>query len=226
MGVTRIANLYFSMPNRFPALLGPDSIRPQKEIQHTRPSVGPCIHAQCTRELPITLIQAPPSVRLSWGPRIRSSTPFLDGRQSGISRFTSGLPFSFLCPVWTTDWEQESCGVATCPSQVKSCTVNARNGQVTYFSNAAGIDAGVATDSPVQLPYPREAVQPNKFNGDGHLDLDSSLSNSSSFERSRTLQFAWGGLQRDEHGALHSTCGVGVCAGASVSREAERVARY
>jgi hypothetical protein len=112
-------------------------------------------------------------------------------QSSGIFRLTSGLPFSFFEPGWTTDWQIEGYGVVTDPSPVKVSRNIAKDGQVTYFANATGINGGLASGSPVRIPYPGEAGERNKFNGDGYVDLDSSISKVWSLQRYGTLKFAW-----------------------------------
>jgi hypothetical protein len=91
---------------------------------------------------------------------------------AGLGRWTSGLPFSFFEPGWSTDWQLEGYGV-------KTGTVNLRkhliNGLPQILDNPAAVGAGVANGSPIRLPYPGEAGQRNNFRGDGYFDIDSSL---------------------------------------------------
>jgi hypothetical protein len=108
---------------------------------------------------------------------------------SGILRSTSGLPFSFTEPGWTTDWQIESYGVVT--SKVKMRRHFDANGNPQFFDNATAINSGVNTGSPIRLPYPGEAGQRNNFNGDGYFSLDDGLRKSWSLGEVGKLNFAW-----------------------------------
>jgi hypothetical protein len=135
-------------------------------------------------------------------------------QSSGIFRLTSGLPFSFFEPGWTTDWQIESYGVVTDKSQVKPHRNISKVGQVTYFANATEINNNLATGSPVRLPYPGEAGERNNFNGDGYIDLDSNISKIWSLRRYGTIKFAW-----EVYNVTNTTrfdpLGIGVSLGAS-----------
>jgi hypothetical protein len=108
---------------------------------------------------------------------------------SGISRTTSGLPFSLFEPGWTTDWQIE--GFATQTAPVKMRRYFDSNGDPQFFDNPAAINSGVYTGSPVRLPYPGEAGERNYYRGDGYFDIDSGLSKSWKFAERGTLKFAW-----------------------------------
>jgi hypothetical protein len=115
---------------------------------------------------------------------------FVGGWQwSGIARSTSGLPFSFFEPGWTTDWQQESYGVVT--SKIKMRRHFDQNGEPQFFDDPNAINAGVSTGSPVRLPYPGEAGERNNFTGDGYFDLDSGLAKSWKLADYGALKFAW-----------------------------------
>lgn len=96
---------------------------------------------------------------------------------SGLSRWTSGLPFSVLEPGYTTDWQQTGFAVVTDRSQVKTAR-HLVNGvpQVFAGNEASTMNAGIYSGTPIRLPYPGEAGQRNAFRGDGYFDIDSSLS--------------------------------------------------
>ena len=111
-------------------------------------------------------------------------------QSSGIFRMTSGLPFSFFEPGWTTDWQIESYGVVTDPS-VHAKKFRDPTGNVEYFKNAAAINSGVYNGTPVRLPYPGEAGQRNQFRGDGYLNLDSGLAKAWGLGKAGTLKFTW-----------------------------------
>jgi hypothetical protein len=122
---------------------------------------------------------------------------FLGGWQlSGINRTTSGLPFSLFEPGWTTDWQIEAYGVKTAP--IKMDRHFDANGNPQFFANpggqgypAGGINDGIATGSPVRLPYPGEAGERNAFRGDGYFDIDTGLDKSWQFREYGALKFAW-----------------------------------
>ena len=108
---------------------------------------------------------------------------------SGILRTTSGLPYSLFEPGWTTDWQIESYGVVTGKVQKKRHFDSSGNPQ--FFGNAAAINSGINTGTPVRLPYPGEAGQRNNFNGDGYFALDDGLTKSWKLGDLGSLKFAW-----------------------------------
>ena len=114
-------------------------------------------------------------------------------QSSGIFRLTSGLPFSFSEPGWTTDWQIESDAVVTDKSQVTPHRNISSSGNVSFFTQAQAnnIANGLFTGSPIRLPYPGEAGERNFFRGDGYLNLDSSLSKAWNLEKYGALKFAW-----------------------------------
>jgi hypothetical protein len=115
---------------------------------------------------------------------------FVGGWQlSGINRTTSGLPFSLFEPGWTTDWQIESYGVVTAPVKMRRHFDS--NGNPQFFDNPDAINNGVATGSPVRLPYPGEAGERNNFRGDGFFDIDTGLDKSWKIRESSALKFAW-----------------------------------
>ncbi|HVT96010.1 MAG TPA: TonB-dependent receptor [Acidobacteriaceae bacterium] len=115
---------------------------------------------------------------------------FLGGWQlSGLSRTTSGLPFSLFEPGWTTDWQQSSFGVVTGP--VKMHKHFDQNGDPQYFDNVSAINSGVNTGGPIRLPYPGEAGERNYFRGDGYFDIDGGLSKTWGLGEYGSLKFDW-----------------------------------
>jgi hypothetical protein len=110
-------------------------------------------------------------------------------QMSGIVRATSGLPFTLSEPGYTTNWTYGSGGVVTAP--LKTNKRYDQNGDPQYFANPTAINNGVATGTPVRLPYPGEAGQRNNFRGDGYFDLDSGLSKSWRISELGALKFAW-----------------------------------
>jgi len=108
---------------------------------------------------------------------------------SGITRWSSGLPFSFFEPGWTTNWEIESFGVVTQKLKMRRHLDSSGNPQ--FFDNPDSINSGIATGSPVRLPYPGEAGQRNNFRGDGYFNVDSGLSKTWKIGDFGGLKFAW-----------------------------------
>jgi hypothetical protein len=115
---------------------------------------------------------------------------FIGGWQwSGIHRWSTGLPFSFYEPGWTTDWQIESYGVETQPIPTKKHYD--QNGNPQYFANPNAINAGVSSGSPERLPYPGEAGQRNNFRGDGIFEIDSGLAKTWKVREHGAVKFAW-----------------------------------
>ena len=111
-------------------------------------------------------------------------------QSSGIFRATSGLPFSLGEPGYTTNWEIGAYGVVTDPT-LRTHKHFDSAGNPLYFDNANAINNGLATGSPVRLPYPGEAGERNNFRGDGYLGLDSGLSKAWALQEYGSLKFAW-----------------------------------
>jgi hypothetical protein len=107
---------------------------------------------------------------------------------AGLSRWTSGLPYSFTEPGWATDWQLEGYGVKTAPFKTRKHLVN---GLPQIFDDPAAIANGFTFGNPVRAPYPGEAGQRNGFRGDGYFDIDSSLSKTWSLAERAKLKFAW-----------------------------------
>ena len=114
---------------------------------------------------------------------------FIGGWQlSGILRNSSGLPFSFTEPGYTTNWTYGAYGTITGSVKPHKQYVD---GDVQYFSNASAINNGVVNGNPVRLPYPGEAGERNNLRGDGYFNLDSGLSKSWKLREYGGLKFAW-----------------------------------
>jgi len=106
---------------------------------------------------------------------------------AGLGRWTSGLPFSLIEPGWTTNWELQAWAVPTTKVKVHKHILN---GAPQVFDDPNGINTGIATGSPVRLPYPGEAGPRNDFRGDGVFDVDSSLSKTWGLADKAKLKFA------------------------------------
>ncbi len=111
---------------------------------------------------------------------------------SGINRWASALPFGLFEPGWTTNWQIESYGVVTDKAAMSKLThKNYAGGAPQVFTDPNGINNGVATGSPVRLPYPGEAGERNNFRADGIFGIDSGLSKSWHFGEYGSLKFDW-----------------------------------
>ncbi|MGA8530667.1 MAG: TonB-dependent receptor [Acidobacteriaceae bacterium] len=115
---------------------------------------------------------------------------FVGGWQlTGLSRTTSGLPFSLFEPGWTTDWQQEGFGIVT--GNLKTHRHFDSSGNPLYFDNPSAINSGVLTGSPIRLPYPGETGERNFFRGDGYFDIDAGLNKTWKIREYGALKFDW-----------------------------------
>jgi hypothetical protein len=112
-----------------------------------------------------------------------------DWQWSGLSRWSSGLPFSVFEPGYTTDWQLGGAAVATAPVKIQRHLVDGVP-QVFAGDSATTINNGVTSGTPLRLPYPGEAGQRNAFRGDGYFDIDSSLAKTWNLHEELKLKFA------------------------------------
>jgi hypothetical protein len=114
---------------------------------------------------------------------------------SGVERWSSGLPFSFFEPGWSTNWQIESFGVQTGPVKVKKFYDPKNGGYPQYFPNWQkindGVNCGGCGGGNVRLPYPGEAGMRNNFRGDGYWDIDSGVAKSWKLHEQTALKFEW-----------------------------------
>ncbi|HEY3835405.1 MAG TPA: hypothetical protein VGL72_02485, partial [Bryobacteraceae bacterium] len=108
---------------------------------------------------------------------------------SGISRWSTALPFSLYEPGWTTDWQIESNGVQTAPIKMRRHFDASGNPQ--FFDNPNLVNSGTSTGTPERLPYPGEAGERNNFRGDGYFDIDSGLTKSWKMGEIGSMKFGW-----------------------------------
>lgn len=107
---------------------------------------------------------------------------------SGLTRLTSGLPFSLIAPGWSTNWQIQGYGINT--ALVKAHT-HVANGIPMALDDPSAINTGIVTGgSPIRLPYPGEAGQRNIFRGDRYFDIDSGVAKSWEPREHQTLKFA------------------------------------
>ena len=122
----------------------------------------------------------------------RAVDAFIGGWQlSGIFRYASGLPFSFIEPGYTTNWTWSGYGVVTDPSQVKVHKHLDSSGNPIYFDNPDVISGGAYNGTPIRVPYPGEAGERNNFRGDGYINLDTGLAKSWKISNYGALKFTW-----------------------------------
>ncbi len=108
---------------------------------------------------------------------------------SGITRISSGLPFSILPPLsYATDYQQNTFAVQTGNIKIRKHYVA---GLPQVFDNPDALNNGIATGYPLRFPYPGEGGSRNVFRGDGYLEQDLSLSKVWHTYRDSTLRFAW-----------------------------------
>ncbi len=109
---------------------------------------------------------------------------------SGITRFSSGLPFSIAPPLsYSTNYQFAGLAVQTGPIKIRKHLVSGGLPQV--FDNPNALNNGIGTGFPLRYPYPGEAGNRNNFRGDGYFEQDSSLAKIWKVYRDQTLRFAW-----------------------------------
>jgi carboxypeptidase family protein len=120
----------------------------------------------------------------------RAVDALLGGWQfSGLTRWTSGLPFAFGAPGWATNWNLEGNTVATGPIKFKK-SFSGGIPSVFDMDTSNRVSNGVIGGSPLRLEYPGENGERNGFRGDGYFDVDSSLSKTWKLPERATLKFA------------------------------------
>ena len=109
---------------------------------------------------------------------------------SGITRWSSGLPFSILPPLsYATDYQQNTPAVVTGPIKIHKHLVEGGLPQV--FADPNSLNNGIATGHPLRYPYPGEGGSRNAFRGDGYFEQDASLAKVWNTFHNQTLRFAW-----------------------------------
>ena len=108
---------------------------------------------------------------------------------SGLTRWTSGLPFSLLAGNgWQTNVSTESALIRTGPVALHKHLVN---GAPEVFADPNTIIAGLSTGFPLRNPLPGEAGERNDFRGDGFFGIDSGLNKEWTLHEQHQLKFAW-----------------------------------
>ncbi len=112
-------------------------------------------------------------------------------RLAGLSRWSSGLPFSIGEGGYTTDCEIGSYSVKTSNLKFSTTALGARANS-NAFANASAVTASTTSGSPLlRLPYPGEAVSRNACRGDGCFDTDASLSKPFQITERQVVRFTW-----------------------------------
>jgi hypothetical protein len=108
---------------------------------------------------------------------------------SGLTRWTSGFPFSVQGISWPTDWVVRSYMVNTGAVQLgKHVTAS---GAPQVFADPAAIQSGIVTGSPMRDAFAGEAGQRNVFHGDGYFGVDAGLAKSWHIGEHQAVKFAW-----------------------------------
>ena len=109
---------------------------------------------------------------------------------SGITRLSSGLPFSVNPPyAYSTNYQNTSLAVQTAPIKIHR-HINAQ-GLPEVFADPDSLNNGIASGSPLRYPYPGENGQRNNFRGDGYFEQDGSLAKILKTREGQTLRFSW-----------------------------------
>jgi len=96
---------------------------------------------------------------------------------SGLTRWTSGLPFTLESPAYPTNYNNPGFGIEVKPVSTDRQIV-AGTPRVFNAATASAIGTGIYFGSPIRLPYAGEAGERNNFRGDGYFDIDAALAKS------------------------------------------------
>jgi Carboxypeptidase regulatory-like domain len=112
-------------------------------------------------------------------------------RFSGLSRWTSGFPFSVIDGTgWSTNWDAQNWMVQTGPIPTNKHTLP--NGATEVFADPTAIQNGIRPGGyPLRLSYAGEAGSRNAFRGDGVFDIDTGLEKTWTIHESQAVRFAW-----------------------------------
>ena len=109
---------------------------------------------------------------------------------SGITRWSSGLPFSILPPLaYSTNYQFAGSAVQTGPVKIRKHFV--AGGLPQVFDNPNALNNEIGTGFPLRYPFPGEAGNRNNFRGDGYFEQDASISKVWKTFHDQTLRFAW-----------------------------------
>ncbi|HXZ31984.1 MAG TPA: hypothetical protein VEH30_06860 [Terriglobales bacterium] len=114
----------------------------------------------------------------------RGEDALLGGWQiSGLTRWTSGYPFSISTYAFATSYEQD--GRAVLLGATPQTGVSIQNGVPNVFKE------GPAAVNAFRFAYPGEAGQRNNLRGPGYFGVDMSLAKSWKLTESQGLRFSW-----------------------------------
>lgn len=100
---------------------------------------------------------------------------FIGGWQwAGLSRWTSGLPFTLESPAFPTNYDNPAMTFNVGNVRTHRNIVNGIP-HVFDATTAAAIGNGIYFGNPIRLPYAGEAGSRNTFRGDGYFDIDSAV---------------------------------------------------
>ncbi|WP_263357945.1 TonB-dependent receptor [Acidicapsa ligni] len=121
-----------------------------------------------------------------WG---SESSRLIDGivggwQLSGLTRWSSGYPFSISTYAFATDFEQDGKAVLTGPKPKTGVYYDAA-GNPNVFQN------GIKAISSFRNAYPGEAGQRNNLRGPGYFGIDGSLGKVWKTWRNQQLRFSW-----------------------------------
>ncbi len=102
---------------------------------------------------------------------------------SGLTRWSSGYPFSISTYAFATDYEQD--GRAVLVGAAPKTGVSIQNGVPNVFS------AGPAASSAFRYAYPGESGERNNLRGPGYFGVDMSLAKVWKLAESQRLRFSW-----------------------------------
>jgi hypothetical protein len=102
---------------------------------------------------------------------------------SGVTRWTSGLPFSVISGAgWGTDWDEKSNMIQTGPIRTHT---HIDNGAAQVFADPSKVLENLRN------PYPGEAGQRNNFRGDGYMGVDARLAKNWTVHEREGFRLAW-----------------------------------
>lgn len=103
---------------------------------------------------------------------------------SGLTRWTSGYPFSIDSYAFATDYEQDGRAVLT-GAAPKTGTYTDGSGNPDVFQ------AGTGAISAFRFAYPGESGQRNNLRGPGYFGIDTSLAKLWKVTEAQSLRFSW-----------------------------------
>ena len=120
----------------------------------------------------------------------RVADAFIGGWQwAGLSRWTSGLPFTIESPAYPTNYDNPAMTFNTGGVKTHRSIINGIPHAIDP-AVATNIGNGIYFGNPIRLPYAGEAGNRNTYRGDGYIDIDSAVSKSWNMGDWAKLKFA------------------------------------